>query len=303
LGNIIKGIALVGLGLFAIRAGAVSATNVSTADTSLLEVSPSNNNGGQAFVISGHIQNPFRARGLFKFDLAGLPTNTVIQSVALELTVTRQPVDGHANAAFGLHRMLRPWGEGNKIAVVAFPGQGLAATGGEATWLHSFYPTNAWTEPGGAPDVDFVSEESSFQFIYVVGESYRFESTPELVGDVQGWVNNPPSNFGWMLICDDESTPFTARHFGSREDPDAAPSLVIEYLVPPRIGSVQRAGNQFTFAFTTWPGQNYGIEWRDSLSSAGWHPLTNVGLATNTTQVLIVNTVTAPQRFYRVVSF
>lgn len=302
MGNILKGIALVGLGLFAIRAGAVSVTNVPSADTSLLEFAPSNNNGGQAFVISGHIQTPGRARGLYQFDSAGLPANAVIQSVVLELSVTRQPGDDLANSAFGVHRMLRPWGEGNKIAI-SVPGQGVAADAGEATWLCAFYPTNAWTSPGGEPGVDFVSAESSFQDIRGAGESYRLESTPELVADVQDWVSNPSSNFGWMLICDDEGTPFTARHFGSREDPDAHPNLEIQYLVPPRIDSAQRTGNQFNLTFTTWPGQTYTVESRASSSSGVWQTLTNVGTVTNATQVLIVDTVAGPQRFYRVVSF
>src|SRR5882762_3394359 len=96
LGNLTKNIFLLALVLFAVRARAVSITNNSIADTSLLEVAPSNNNGGQAFVISGHIQNPARARGLYRFGFTGLPTTAIIQSVVLELTVTRQPGDGLA---------------------------------------------------------------------------------------------------------------------------------------------------------------------------------------------------------------
>jgi len=86
LGNLTKNIFLLALVLFAVRARAVSITNNSIADTSLLEVAPSNNNGGQAFVISGHIQNPARARGLYRFGFTGLPTTAIIQSVVLELT-------------------------------------------------------------------------------------------------------------------------------------------------------------------------------------------------------------------------
>ena len=290
------------MGGFANQADAASITNSSAADTSLLEIEPSHNNGGQAYAISGHIQNPFLTRALYRFDLASLPTNTLVRSVVLELTVTAQPGDGLANAAFGLHRMLRPWGEGDKVAV-AQPGQGLPATAGEATWSHSFYPTNAWAAPGGAPDVDFVSSESSFQFIYGAGETYRFESSPEIVADVQGWVSDPPSNFGWMLICDDEPTPFTARHFGSREDLGAHPNLEIQFLVPPRIESAQRAGDEFQLSFTTWPGQNYAVEFRTILATGAWQPLTNTGLATNMTQRMIADPTVAPQRFYRVVAF
>jgi hypothetical protein len=301
-----KRILLLAIGGFAFRAGAASLTLDAVADTSLLEVAPSNNNGGQAFVISGAIQNPpadpNRTRALYRFDLTYLPTNTRIESVALELTVTKQPGDGLVNSAFGLHRMLRSWGEGNKEALTN-PGQGLQATAGEATWLHRFFPTNPWATPGGEPDVDFVSSESAFQLIYGAGDSYRFESTPELVADVQQWVNDPASNFGWMLNSDDEGTPFTARHFGSREDASAHPNLEIQFFVPPRIESAQRVGGEFQLSFTTWPGQSYEVEFRDALATGVWQSLTNTGLATNITQRSIADPIIAPQRFYRVVAF
>ncbi len=290
------------MGIFASRADAASITNNSAADASLLEIEPSHNNGGQASVISGHIQNPFLTRGLYRFDLTNLPTNALIQSVVLELTVTAQPGDGLANSAFGLHRMLRPWGEGDKVPV-ARPGQGEPATAGEATWSHSFYPTNAWTAPGGAPDADFVGSESSSAFIYGAVEAYRFLSNPEIVADVQGWVNDPPSNFGWMLICGDEPTPFTARHFGSRENPGYHPNLEIQFLVPPRIESVQRVDGQFQLSFTTWPGQSYSVEFRPALVAGTWQTLTNTGLATNMTQRVVADPIIAGQRFYRVVAY
>jgi hypothetical protein len=53
------------------------------------------------------------------------------------------------------------------------------------------------------------------------------------VADVQGWLNNPKSNFGWMLISESEDTRFTARRFGSREDPNNAPLLDVQYVLVP----------------------------------------------------------------------
>ena len=295
---------LLALGFWGLRAGAVSFTLIPSADTSLIEIAPTNNNGGQAWLLSGKIQNDvYRDRALMKFDFSALPTNTIILSAVVTLEVTRQPGDGLANAPFGLYRMLRPWGEGDKVATT-IPGQGLPATAGEATWRHAFFPTNEWTVPGGASGVDFSDIESSFQFIYGTGQSpYRFESTPELVADVQSWVNNPQSNDGWMLLDDDETTAFTARRFGSREDPNAPPLLEIEYFVPPSIAAASRAGDQFHLNFTAWPGQSYTVEYRDSLSAGVWQTLTNLGLATNATPVAITDIVNGPQRYYRVVSF
>jgi hypothetical protein len=152
--------------------------------------------------------------------------------------------------------------------------------------------------------VDYSEVESSFQFIYGVGQSpYRFEPTPELVADVQGWVVHPSSNFGWMLRCDDEATIFTARRFGSREDANAPPRLEVEYLVVPEITSATRSGNRFELTFTTQPGQSYAVEFRDSVSPGTWQTLTNVGLATRALQVEVTDEIVLPQRWYRVVGF
>lgn len=295
---------MLALSFWVLRAGAASLTFIPSADTALIEIAPTNNSGGQAWLLSGKIQNDvYRDRALMKFDFSALPTNAIVLSAVVTLEVTRQPGDGLANAPFGLHRMLRPWGEGDKVATTV-PGQGLPATAGEATWRHAFFPTNEWTVPGGAAGLDFSDIESSFQFIYGVGQSpYRFESTPELVADVQSWVNSPQSNYGWMLLCDDEATIFTARRFGSREDPDAPPRLDIEFIVPPYVAASGRANDLFHLSFTTWPGQSYAVEFRDSFATGTWQTLTNLEPATNATPVSITDPVSGPQRFYRVLSF
>jgi hypothetical protein len=285
--------------LAAARADGAFVTVTPAADTSLIEFAPTNNHGAQEWVNSGTTQNGPRNRGLFRFDLTVIPATAVIISAELVFSVTGQPVDGLANAPFGLYRMLRPWGEGDKSSVLT-PGQGLPASPGEATWLHSFYPTNAWSAPGGAPGVDFHGFESAFQFIYGVGESpYRFESTPELVEDVQGWVNAPESNFGWMLLCDDEDSLFTARRFASREDANNAPVLEVEYVLPPRIEHARQVGDEYRFSFTAEIGVMYRVEFRDSISPGDWQTLTNVFIEDSSAEIEIIVPRTSTQRFFR----
>jgi hypothetical protein len=287
------------------RAVAAAQVFLPVADTSLLEVNPDNNLGGFVGMNSGTTQNYPRTRALLRFDLTSLPTNSLILGAALQLEVTYDPPDGEPvnNATFGLHRMLRSWGEGDK-SPTSQPGRGLPATPGEATWNYAFYPTNAWTDPGGAVDVDFSSVESSSQFIYGVGDSpYRFETTPELVADVAAWVNHPASNFGWMLLCDDEASNFTARRFGTREDVNNAPFLEIEYLVPPQIDSVQKTGDQFEINFTAQVGQSYEVQYCGSLTNSSWLPLTNFGPVTATAPVQVFDGANHPQRFYRLNTF
>ena len=296
-------LAVLGLGL---PAAALSVTNIPVADTSLMEVAPDHNNGGQAWVLAGRTQNGPHARGLYRFDFANIPANAIIQSAVLQLEVTRQPGDASAvNSPFGLHRMLRPWGEGTNVAT-ANPGQGTPATPGEATWTYSFYPTNAWAAQGGAAGIDYASGESSYQFIYDPDLSpYRFESTPEMVDDVQEWVSRPQNNFGWMLIGNDD-TIYTARRFNSREDPNAKPLLEVSYvlptpdLLPTQIDRVWKSGNQFNLTFVALPGQRYAVEFRDSLSTGAWQTLAEAGYFTQTSRVLVVDLISTTQRFYRV---
>ena len=306
LGTIAKITGFAGLGLLISSAdAAVFEVRNASADTTLIGIAPTNNNGAQQWVIAGSIQippsNPFRNRGLFKFDFTDLPTNTVIQAVALKLEVTRVPDEAPSNATFGLHRMYRPWGEGDNVAAT-YPGQGSPANPGGATWFWSFAPTNSWFAPGGVPGLDFANDESSFQYISGLG-SYTFDFTPELAADVQFWVNQPEFNYGWILMSNSEDVPWNARRFGSREDPDNHPRLEISYIVPPLIDAAQRVSNSFRITFTPWPGQGYAVQFRNSLTNGLWQTLTNLGVLTNATPVVVTDSIALPQRFYRVLGY
>lgn len=260
---------------------------IPAADTSLLEVSPSNNLGGYFGMNSGTTQNGPRTRALLRFDLSSLPTNTVVQSATLTVHVTQQPIDGYDFTAFGLHRMFRPWGEGDKIPVTQ-PGQGVPATAGEATWLHAIYPTNQWTEPGGQPGTDYSSIESSFEIIYdVAGSPYIFPSTPELVDDVQAWINKPATNHGWMFRCADELPRFTARRFGTREDANNAPVLELKYLVPPLLEISPTNDSQVAIRFTAWAGHSYNVFYRNSLKAGEWRALTSVAASPTNREIVL----------------
>jgi len=54
-----------------------------------------------------------------------------------------------------------------------------------------------------------------------------------MIADVQSWVNNPASNFGW-LVLGDESTIATAKRFDTRESA-SPPVLTIQYISGPRV--------------------------------------------------------------------
>ena len=245
---------------------------------------------------AGTTQNGPRTRALFRFDFTSLPTNTVVQSAKLTVQVTQQPIDGYDFTAFGLHRMFRPWGEGKKNPV-SQPGQGVPATAGEATWLHAFYPTNQWTQPGGLAGTDFSPNESSFEIIYDVANSpYVFPSTPEMVDDVALWIAKPASNHGWMLQCADENLRFTARRFGTREDANNPPVLELKYLVPPVLQIARATNSQVAISFTAWAGHSYNVFYRNSLKAGSWLSLTSIPSSSTNHEVMILEPTAAGQR-------
>jgi hypothetical protein len=132
-----------------------------------------------------------------------------------------------------LHRTLADWGEGGSVA----PGQqgaGGPAAPGDATWLHTFHDTQFWANPGG----DFAAMVSSAQTVADDG-FYTWPSTPELVADVQSWVDGPAGNFGWTLVGD-ESSGGTAKRFDTRDhvNPALRPSLRVQFTPVPEPSSL-----------------------------------------------------------------
>jgi hypothetical protein len=140
------------------------------------------------------------------------------------LTVVTTP-SGGVNSVFDLNRLLASWGEGNGSDHRGTPGDA-----GEATWNNRFGPGTPWVTPGG----DFLSTPSASRSVAGNG-AYAFNSITGLVSDVQRWVNDPASNFGWLLRSESETTPTTIRRFGARTDVANSPVLSLSYSVPPRL--------------------------------------------------------------------
>lgn len=273
------------------------------ADTTLIEVAPSNNLGGLAFVNSGTTQNFTRNRGLFRFDLMGsVPAGSWVSNAALTVEVVGQSVDGFTAAEFGVYRMLRAWGEGTKVGDSAHPGLGAPATVNEATWTAPFaFTTNTWTQAGGAAGTDFVATASAQNTIYGINDSpYDFGSTPALIADVQAWVDQPSGNFGWMLACLSEDNAFTARRFGSREDSLHPPLLRIEFVPPPSLISPALSGENFTFQLVSRPREGGSVEFKNDFADGGaWTTLTNLPPTPAETHYTIADPITNAHRFYR----
>ena len=137
---------------------------------------------------------------------------------------------------------------------------------------------------------------------------YTFASTPELVADVQGWLQDTNSNQGWMLMSQMERTARTARRLTAREGPlNDRPRLVVEFTVPttgppPQLQSAQRLGDTFNFSFAAEANRAYAVEFAEALPAVSWQGLTNIAAQAAAQQITISDgsVTNTPQRFYRV---
>ena len=166
-------------------------------------------------------------RALVHFDLSGLPSEAIIDSVEVGFEIVTAPIPGNAvGGTAALHRVSADWGEGDSNAPGA-EGQGTDAATGDATWQYRFYDSELWSEPGG----DFQLQASATVGYGTDPESLTFTSTPQLIQDVQAWVNNPAQNFGWALLGS-EGLDFTARKMDSKDRVSGSPALLtVDYHI------------------------------------------------------------------------
>ncbi|NOT02878.1 MAG: hypothetical protein HOP29_19940, partial [Phycisphaerales bacterium] len=119
-------------------------------------------------------------------------------------------------------RVAADWGEGASDAPLR-EGNGAAAAVNDATWRHRFFSGVFWSTMGG----QYSGTTSGSAVVGGIG-SYTWGSTSQMVADVQGWLDSPATNFGWIMIGGEAATA-TVKRFSSREaiDPAERPTLTI----------------------------------------------------------------------------
>jgi hypothetical protein len=180
----------------------------------------SNGKGTYLFVAQNN-QGQVR-RALLAFDVAGnVPAGASVLSVRLTLNMSRTLTGAQIVT---LHRVLADWGEGDSNAG-GEEGGGIAPAAGDATWLHTFFDTQRWANAGG----DFATPPSATQTVTAIS-SYTWGSTPEMVADVQAWLDTATDNFGWILVSN-ENNSGSAKRFDSLQHPTAGnrPVLQVTY--------------------------------------------------------------------------
>ncbi|MFO0831894.1 MAG: DNRLRE domain-containing protein [Phycisphaerales bacterium] len=221
-----------------ILAGAAARADQTSAecvkDNTLYQSAASNplSNGSGPGMFCGKSGGGIIHRALMKFDVASVvPAGSTINSVTLRLQCTQSP-NGTLRTCT-LYKLLADWGEGTSYASGGGGGGDVAAPG-DATWFNRFQatatsPAIPWTTPGG----DFSPISSASTQVGAYGTPVSWGPSSQMVADVQSWLDNPSTNFGWVLRGVETSSQ-TARKFGTREEITAAyhPKLSIDYTPP-----------------------------------------------------------------------
>ncbi|HYG21957.1 MAG TPA: DNRLRE domain-containing protein [Verrucomicrobiae bacterium] len=238
------------------------------------------NFGNVSPLLVGIAKEPYfiQNRTLLKFDFSEIPTNATITGVTLAVVVTRSNTDP---SNFDVNRMLVSWAEL------------------EATWIEreSGVP---WASEGCEPGTEYVSSPSVTAEI----DGTLFSSAG-MIADVQMWVKDPGTNFGWIVIATGDQVA-TGKMIGSRES-EFAPTLAVDFIVsspspppPPRLFGMKTDGEGLGFSFHAEPNQPYIVESRESLASGSWNLLTNIPAEPLERVITITNAPSAFQGFFRV---
>ena len=152
-----------------------------------------------------------------------------IDSVVLKIHAQQNARHDETARHFTLHKLNQEWKQGDSEA--ADPGRGTQAQTDDATWKWSVYPNSLWTNEGG----DFVNTASATtgtltDDLLDVDVFWRSSvSGNELMKtDVQNWINNPSTNFGWLIKGIEGAHLRKATMFYSRESANK-PTLTVYY--------------------------------------------------------------------------
>lgn len=206
-------------------------------DTTIFADSDDTASSAGEAAFAGNTASGLARRALFAFDLSTVPAGSQVVSATFSISVDRAAGGQHAMT---LHRLLADWGTGGSNG--GTNGGGTLALAGDATWSHRFYAddTRQWRDGGGDPVPGgwFVGAPSASTVIADAGR-YTWtdvvgSSGASLAQDVQGWLDAPDTNFGWILVGD-ESVSRSAKRFASSEASLASlrPTLLLEITPVP----------------------------------------------------------------------
>lgn len=204
-----------------------------------------NSNGAGPVLFGGKNGLGNSRRALIKFSALNVTPDS-FKSVSVRIHVNQ--VSNATLRTLSLYKLTSDWGEGTSSNS---GGTGAAPSTGDATWNFRFFNTQSWTTAGG----DYFGTPSASIQVGDVG--YYTFSDPQLLADYKSWINNPGTNFGWILLGD-EAANNSAKRLDSREvvatAPLDAPKIFATYnpvVVPVTITSF-RALDKESFIQLAW---------------------------------------------------
>jgi spore coat protein A len=145
-------------------------------------------------------------RGLVHFDVSSIPDGSVITDARVILYVSQTSTGG---LPVEIHRLTAAWSEGASDPTGG-EGGGAPAAAGDVTWSHRTYPGVTWGTAGG----DFAAGASATATAGNSGSNVTLTAA-QVADDVQGWVDAPASNQGWIVTAPSAALG-EAKRFGSR---------------------------------------------------------------------------------------
>jgi len=213
-----------------------------SADSTVYQGAEDSSNGAGDYLFTSVTNNNLFFRTVLRFDLSSIPPGSQIQSVSLQLYLSRF---GGSTATVGIHRLGESWSEGstNSEGQEGLPDP---ATQGDVTWSHRSWNTQQWSTFGGV----FTPTASATLSVANSTGIKTWASTPALVADVQSWVNDPVSNFGWLLKVESEAGRRSKR-WNSRTNPTSPPQLTITFVALPLFADGFESGDTSGWSLTS----------------------------------------------------
>jgi len=205
-------------------------------DSTLYSNDTDGNAGGHTGFFAGRSGLGANLRGVIRFDTSAIDPSFEVTEATLELTV--EMATGFADT-HSLHRLTADWVEGSALGTGTGGGAGGTVETGSVTWDSREHSSVPWTSPGA----DFDPTPSASATALSVGQTTVWSDNTAgdgMLADVQGWVSDPSSNFGW-LIKGGETTASTARRYTSSQGANNLPRLTLTVIDPNATSSVINA--------------------------------------------------------------
>ena len=202
-------------------------------DTSIHEGFTGNGNGASDCIYTGQTGSNAGntvIRSLVQFDLSSISPGTIVTDATLDVDIFGAG-GGGPSTPVTLHRLTSDWGEGTSNGGCFGGGDGAGASAGDATWVNAFHPGTAWSSAGG----DFNATASATTSI--AGGGNPSWNSADLTRDVQFWIDNPSSNFGWIIIGD-EGTSQSTKKISSKSSGDPPNLNVMTQDAPAGNGTI-----------------------------------------------------------------